>query len=160
MSRIRTLALGAALFVGTATVATAQAAQHSHDSTSRHGKMAGKAMKGDKAHGRKAGGQMMKGITLTDAQKTQMQAIRARYQPQHQAMREARQGQGRPDSTAMAGMRNLMQREHADMRAVLTPTQQSTFDTNVSQMRDRGQKARGQRGEGRRRQARAARRGA
>jgi Spy/CpxP family protein refolding chaperone len=42
-----------------------------------------------------------------------------------------------PDSSARAQRRELMQKETADIRAVLTPDQQKTFDKNLEDMRSR-----------------------
>lgn len=75
---------------------------------------------------------MMQGITLTAAQQAQVDSIVAKYQAQMPAMQP---GQGRPDSATMANRREQMMRRDQEIRAVLTPEQQRTFDTNVQNMR-------------------------
>ena len=76
------------------------------------------------------GGRMMsalfQGITLTDAQQHQVDSIRTSYRPQMQSA-----GQDR------SARRDLMQKETADFRSVLTSDQQSTFDKNIADMRSR-----------------------
>lgn len=108
---------------------------------------------------RGAGRAALRGITLTDAQRTQLRTIAERYRPQHEALRQQARaqwgaGQGangaaRPDSATRAAfrtrMRDLRQRQLADVRAVLTPAQQATFDRNVAELRTRA--ASHQRGE-------------
>jgi len=76
------------------------------------------------------GGRMMaalfQGITLSDAQQHQVDSIRTAYRPQ---MQSAGQDRG--------ARRDLMQKETADMRSVLTSDQQSAFDKNLADMRSR-----------------------
>ncbi len=69
---------------------------------------------------------LFQGITLSDAQQKQVDSIRAAYRPQ---MQSAGQDRG--------ARRDLMQKETADMRTVLTSDQQSTFDKNLADMRSR-----------------------
>jgi len=102
-------------------------------------------------------GPVMRDITLTDAQKAQLKAVNERYRPRYQALRdEARSkwqgrradGATRPDSAGRAAfraereafrgrMRELRQRQLADVRAILTPAQQASFDRNVAELRQR-----------------------
>jgi Spy/CpxP family protein refolding chaperone len=67
---------------------------------------------------------LFNGISLSDAQQKQIDSIRTSYQPQ---MQSAERGQ----------RREIMQKETADFRAVLTPDQQTTFDKNIADMRSR-----------------------
>jgi Spy/CpxP family protein refolding chaperone len=80
--------------------------------------------------GRGGGGRMMtalfNGITLTDAEQKQVDSIRAAYQPQ---MQSAGQDRG--------ARRDLMQKQTADFRSVLTSDQQTTFDKNLADLRSR-----------------------
>jgi Spy/CpxP family protein refolding chaperone len=84
---------------------------------------------------------LMNGITLTDSQKTQVQAIENKYaqqmQQSRQKMRDARQNGTPMDSASMAAMRDTMKKERDEIRAVLTPDQQSKFDDNVKSMMSR-----------------------
>ena len=74
---------------------------------------------------------LMQGITLTEKQQASVDSIESAYRSQMPPMQ---QGQ-RPDSATMAKMREVRQKEYADIRKVLTPDQQKTFDKNVEDMR-------------------------
>jgi len=124
MMKMRTVLIGVALTMGIATGAFAQG--------------------GGGGGGGRGGGMMarlMDGITLTDSQKTQVQAIEDKYAPQmqqsRQKMRDARQNGTPMDSASMAAMRDTMKKERDEIRAVLTPDQQSKFDDNVKSMMSR-----------------------
>lgn len=103
------------------------------------------AQAGGPPAGGRSGGMMqmlLKGITLSDSQQTQIQAIQAKYEPQlqslRQQMRDARQSGGQMDPSTMATMRETSQKERSEIRAVLTPDQQATFDENLKNMPRRG----------------------
>jgi len=124
MMKMRTVLIGVALTMGIATGAFAQG--------------------GGGGGGGRGGGMMarlMDGIMLTDSQKTQVQAIEDKYAPQmqqfRQKMRDARQNGTPMDSASMAAMRDTMKKERDEIRAVLTPDQQSKFDDNVKSMMSR-----------------------
>ena len=101
--------------------------------------------------GQGVGRAALRGITLTDAQRAQLRTVTERYRTQHQALREQARGLGRPGQAApgaarpdsavraafQARVRDLRQRQLADVRAVLTPAQQATFDRNVAGLRPR-----------------------
>jgi len=74
---------------------------------------------------------LMQGITLTDAQKASVdsiaQAARAQMPPTQQGTP--------PDSAARAKRMEVMQKQIAAVRTVLTPDQQKVFDKNVEDMR-------------------------
>jgi len=74
---------------------------------------------------------LMQGITLTDAQKASVdsigQAARAQMPPMQQGTP--------PDSAARAKRMEVMQKQIAAVRTVLTPDQQKVFDKNVEDMR-------------------------
>ena len=94
---------------------------------------------------------LLRGITLTDAEKAnlkhvdaqhaaQMKALREQYKPQNEAMRAARQ---RGDTAAMRAlwqknqgereqMRQLMLTQRNDVRGALSPANQAVFDANVA----------------------------
>ncbi|HKG95475.1 MAG TPA: Spy/CpxP family protein refolding chaperone [Gemmatimonadaceae bacterium] len=111
------------------------------------------------------GGALLKGITLTDAQKAQLKAQREKSEPQAKALREQfgtimrdeRAARERGDSAGVKAAREraqtlrtqmepLRQQQIASLRAVLTPEQQKQLDANLAQIKERGEK----RGEGRR----------
>jgi Spy/CpxP family protein refolding chaperone len=75
---------------------------------------------------------LFKGITLSDAQKSQIDSIRAKYRSSMDAMRKGNGG-GRDQ------MRQIMQSQWADMRNLLTADQQTIFDNNMKQMKERMQ---------------------
>ena len=85
---------------------------------------------------------LMRGITLSADQQQRIDAIRTRYRTQ---MEQARQNGGTPDRSAM---REMMQKQQDEVRAVLTPDQQAQFDKNVSDMRTQMQNGGGRRPNG------------
>jgi protein CpxP len=146
MSSVRTLALGALMIVGVAGVSAAQSATTPPTRAQRSGEM------------RRGGGRGGFGadLNLTDAQKAQIKTIRAKYQPQNEALRNqakpfmdaARAARQKGDTaTARAEMlkaRNVMQggqsyrtQENAEIRAILTPDQQAKWDASQKKMAER-----------------------
>jgi Spy/CpxP family protein refolding chaperone len=142
MMRIQSLALGAVMVFGLAVVAPAEA--------QRPGKGKGKRAQTAEASDRRAlMGGLLRGIDLTQAQQEQVGVIRERYEPRFKAVRdslrpelkEVRDARQSGDSTAL---RDAMQdvrdergqilaltiQQAADIRAVLTPEQQTKFDQN------------------------------
>lgn len=100
-----------------------------------------------------------RGIQLTDTEKANLKAVRARYQPQMKAMRDSmrpdfkalREARQKGDSAALKAFRSeaaaqreqsqaVMQKMNADMRAALTPEHQTQFDTNMERMKERAGK--------------------
>lgn len=96
---------------------------------------------------------MLRGVTLSDAEKAnlktvrenaakQAKALREQYKPQHDAMREARQ---RHDTAAVRAlvekaapereaMKRLAETQRADIRAALTTENQAKFDANLAEL--------------------------
>ena len=74
---------------------------------------------------------MFEGITLTDAQKAQVDSIHARHRADMQGL-DPRNNPGDREK-----MRQMMQAHMAEIRAVLNADQQVVFDRNVQQMRER-----------------------
>jgi Spy/CpxP family protein refolding chaperone len=144
----RILALGAVLSIGAVSVA----AQPPAGGTPR----ASRAAQEQRAARNPAAG-LLRGITLTDAQQTRVRELRQRFVEQRQQLmgdrpgrrpQAGRQARQRPDSATRAAwraereatrgrMQQLAERQAADLRAVLTPAQQSTFDRNLTAMRQR-----------------------
>ena len=171
MSTLRTLALGTLLVCGAAGVATAQSSTAPRARTDS----------GYNRRADRAGGQFRKGpggdrgfgrdLNLTEAQKTQIKAIRTKYQPQNQALRDrakpfmeaARTARQKGDS---AGFRSNMEKakqvmqsgqsihtqEQAEIRAILTADQQAKFDAHQKAASERrakgGKKGWGHKGPG------------
>ena len=76
---------------------------------------------------------LMQGITLTDAQKAQVDSIGQAYRAQMPAMTP-----GQPmDSAGRAKRMEVMQKQFAEVRQVLTADQQKVFDKNLEDMRAR-----------------------
>ena len=73
---------------------------------------------------------MFEGITLTAAQKAQVDSIHARHRTEMQGL-DPRNNPGDREK-----MRQIMQAHMAEIRAVLTPDQQVVFDRNMQQMRE------------------------
>jgi Spy/CpxP family protein refolding chaperone len=165
--RNKTIALGlvAALTFG---AAGAQAQAPQRDSArAKAGQQDGKGPRGERGmrgmRGERGGpdGFLLRGITLTDAQKQQVQQLRERERTAMQAQREsmrgtmeqAREARQRGDTAAaraqMRAMRTVMeaQRERhvASLRGILTADQRTQLDKNLAEVKQR-QAERGERG--------------
>ena len=164
-------AAGLALVVGAATATIAQAPAGNgqrpaaSDTTRRDGHPRGergeRGTRGERGGRRGPGGMLLRGITLPDAQRQQLQALRPARGAQDDATREqartlmdeARAARQRGDTAAAnarrtqlrAQMEQRRDREVAAMRNVLTAEQRRTFDANVAEMKQR-QQARGEKG--------------
>src|SRR3954469_5461056 len=146
----RSLALGAMMLVGVAGISAAQsttAPKATPDSGfHRRGPRRGGEMRGE----------FGRDLNLTDAQKTQIKAIRAKYKPQNDALRTqakpymeaARTARQKGDTVAfrtnmekarqvMQGGQSVRTQENAEIRAILTPAQQTKFDAREKAMADR-----------------------
>lgn len=73
---------------------------------------------------------LMQGITLTDAQKTSVDSIVTATRAQMPPMQQGTP----PDSATRAKRMEVMQKQMAAVRTVLTPDQQKVFDENVKNM--------------------------
>jgi Spy/CpxP family protein refolding chaperone len=150
MSTVRTLALGALMLVGVAGVSAAQST-----ATPRTRPDAGSLHRGARGGpgGREGFG---RDLNLTDAQKAQIKTIRQKYQPQNAALRTqakpfmdaARAARQKGDTAAarsnmekarqvMQGGQSIHTQEQADIRAILTPEQQTKFDAHQKASADR-----------------------
>ena len=148
---------------GILTVGTIAQAQSSTTQPQHQRRATGRELRGGR--GRAA---LLRGITLNDAEKTQMKAIRTKYAAEAKSLRESmrpamqdlRAARNKRDSAAVktawdraAGDRQklqaLRQRERTEFRAALTPEHQQVFDANVKaleQRRAEWKKGRGERG--------------
>ena len=168
MSRFHTIALGLALCAGAAVAAGAQTASASTKSdttavakhANRHQMRRGGMDRGDQM--------LFKGIDLSSAQRAQVDSIRSRYRSESKSLREqmgpatkenraARQSgdsakirEGRQNTSASRDkMMALRKQEIGEIRGVLTPQQQPTFDKNVTAVQHRMREGRGARRGGR-----------
>ena len=145
------MGLGLALVVGAAGAAAAQSTRPGNrpDATQSERGERGTRRRGPGG----PDGALLKGITLTDAQKTRLQELRKDNRAEMEktreqfgaVMKEAREARQRGDTaTARAKMEQVRaqmdkQREHqiASLRTVLTAEQQKQLDANVAQWKER-----------------------
>jgi Spy/CpxP family protein refolding chaperone len=137
MRRFMSVALIGLAVAGTSTVAAAQANGQGRVA-SREGIRAdsGRALgrRGPRSGARGA----LAGITLTDVQKASLKDIHKKYGEQMKTLRQQNPGKGAAQNVqARTQFQAIAQREQADIRAVLTPAQQTQYDANVARMRDR-----------------------
>jgi len=159
MIRTHIVVLGAAVALFAASEAIAQAPARP-DSAGRQGEMRrGQRPRGERGMrmGREGMRGLLRGIELTQAQRDQVKTINEKYRAEFQTLRESlepdmkavRDARQRGDTAAAraawdrnsAGrekMQALMAKQRAELRGVLTPEQQKTFDANVQQVRERG----------------------
>jgi Spy/CpxP family protein refolding chaperone len=99
---------------------------------------------------------LLRGITLSDAEKANLQSVHAKYASQTQALRtqmrtesaNIRAARQRGDTAALRSLRateisqrqSLMQTEQNDLRNALSPANQAKFDSNVQSMQARAAK--------------------
>ena len=126
MKVIRIATLAIALCAGMTSIAAAQ------------GQPEPKEGQGEMRRGGGMGGMLLKDITLTDAQKGQIKTIREKYVPKQLELRKAVQATGGPpDEATRAKMMELQSQQSAEIRAILTPDQQKTFDHNLHEMKEK-----------------------
>jgi protein CpxP len=132
MKVIRIATLAIALCAGMTSVAAAQ------------GQPENQQGQGEMRRGGGMGGMLLKDITLTDAQKDQIKTIREKYVPKQLELRKAVQATGGPpDEATRAKMMELQTQQSAEIRAVLTPDQQKTFDHNLHELKERMDRSKG-----------------
>ena len=120
MKGIRIALLGIAILLGSTTAARAQVVRGTIP---------------DQA-GRGRGAMQMNGIELTEAQKSKLDEIQRKYQPQMTALRDEMNGGGdRQELFKKVGA--LRERSAAEIRAILTPDQQAVFDKNIAEQKAR-----------------------
>ena len=146
-TRVYGIAIAAILSVGT--LAQAQSATTQPEQQRQRREMG----RGERGPGR---GGLLRGITLSDAEKTRVKAIHAKYQTEAKslraslrpAMQEMRAARQKRDSAAVkaaweksAGDRQKLQalaeRQRSEIRAALTPEHQQVFDANAKQFEQR-----------------------
>jgi Spy/CpxP family protein refolding chaperone len=126
MKAIRIATLAIALCAGMTSVAAAQ------------GQPEPKEGQSEMRRGGGMGGMLLKDITLTDAQKEQIKTIREKHVPKLMELRKAVQATGSPpDEATRATMMKIQNEQSAEIRAILTPDQQKTFDHNLHEMKER-----------------------
>ena len=149
MLKFKTAAVSAAAVIGLAVLAGAQvpakpdSAHRGMGRGERHGEMGMRrgGMRGERGGFGRGEGRLMKDLNLTDAQKTKIKAIHAKYQPQFKALRDQgktqfesmRSARQKGDTSAAARQRFQQQREQAEVRAVLTADQRAKWDAAAKQ---------------------------
>jgi Spy/CpxP family protein refolding chaperone len=144
------------MLVGAAGVSAAQSTTvpktHADSGSYRRGPRAGGEYRGQRGPGR----EFLADLNLTDAQKTQIKAIRQKYQPQNEALRNqakpfmeaARAARQKGDTVAfrtnmekarqvMQGGQSVRTQETAEIRNVLTPDQRAKFDAKQKEFAER-----------------------
>ena len=133
--RVNWMALAGALVLGAACAQKPATAQ-----TTTPSPQVSTQQDGGERMGRRGGDRaqmLFNGITLTADQQSQVHTIRER----HRTEMEALHPRDNPDDRTK--MMQNMQTMIAEIRAVLTPDQQTQFDKNVADMRQRMQERRG-----------------
>ena len=126
MKVIRIATLASALCAGMTSVAVAQGQPETQQG------------QGEMRRGGGMGGMLLKDITLTDAQKDQVKTIREKYVPKQLELRKSVQATGGPpDEATRAKMTELQTQQSAEIRAILTPDQQKTFDHNLHELKEK-----------------------
>ena len=74
---------------------------------------------------------LMEGITLTEAQQAKLDAIAAKYRAERQKLMPNGMQGGPPDDATRAKMGEMMEKQSAEVRAILTVDQQKLFDANL-----------------------------
>jgi periplasmic protein CpxP/Spy len=154
ISRLNTLALGLGLALSIAGSHVA-GAQQPDSSRARAGQQdrRGPGARGDRGDRRGGEGFLLRGITLTDAQKTQVQTLREQDRAQMESRRDQFQKEReevkalrqKGDTAAirarMTARRAQMDQERdrraATVRNILTAEQRVTFDKNVAEAKQR-----------------------
>jgi Spy/CpxP family protein refolding chaperone len=137
MKVFRIAALGVALLAGSTAIAGAQNAAPPAPT-----------QQGGPGGGRGGFNRTLNGIELTDAQKTKVAEIQAKYQPEMQTIRESMQGGG-DRAEAFTKMQALRDKMSPEIRGVLTPAQQAIYDKNLAEQKARMEQMRQGRGPGR-----------
>ncbi len=123
MSWIKLAVAGIALCAG-ASVAGAQGAPS--------GAPQGGAPQGERqGRGGRGMSMLMEGITLTDAQKSKLDSISAKYRAERQKLMPNGMQGGPPDDATRAKMGEMMNKQNSEIRGILTADQQKVFDANV-----------------------------
>ena len=153
MSFIRSVSLAAALAVGVASAVAAQPPAAPRSPAPRADARPGRGTARPPRPPRQRAGQaLLRGITLSDTQRGQVQAIHRKYGREMAALRAPltaeRRGQARGDSAGRAAMRQRMQTDSArrGMRAQMRPDSaaRETMRRQLAEVRDRSRALREQ----------------
>lgn len=151
MFKIRSMVVALLVVAGAAGVAEAQARDGSARERAR-----GEGKRGKGQMGQRGMRGLLRGIELSQAERTQVEAVGQRYRAQFQSIREsmqpdlkaARDARQRGDTAAAraafartaderARLQTLMERMQGDVRTALAPEHRARFDANVTRMKER-----------------------
>jgi hypothetical protein len=151
MSKIRSMVVGLLVVMAMASVAEAQAPQGDRGQRQR-----GEGRGGKDEFGARGMRGLLRGIDLSETEKTSLQAVAQKYGSQFQSIRQsmkpdvdaARAARQRGDTAAAraafgrtaderAQLAALTDRMHADARAALAPAHRAQFDANVVRLKER-----------------------
>lgn len=83
---------------------------------------------------------LLEGVSLTDAQQSKVDSIQNVYRAERQKMMPNGMAGGPPDDATRAKMMDMMMdmmnKQSADIRGVLTADQQKVFDANVEKRKE------------------------
>jgi hypothetical protein len=82
--------------------------------------------------------QLLNGIRLTKAERTQVNAVEKKYRKELTDLRKSRDSAmkaGRVDPQVPAQVQAIADRERDELRGLLTPAQQTTFDKNAGKLK-------------------------
>lgn len=134
MSWIKLAVAGLALCAG-ASVASAQGAPAGAPQGAPQGGAQGRSGRGMQM--------LFEGITLTAAQQTQVDSITAKYRAERQKLMPNGMQGGPPDDATRAKMGEMMNKQSAEIRAILSADQQKLFDANVEKRKQMMQQRQG-----------------
>jgi Spy/CpxP family protein refolding chaperone len=86
---------------------------------------------------------LMEGITLTDAQQLKVDSISGKYRAERQKLMPNGMQGGPPDDATRAKIGEMMNKQTAEIRAILTADQQKLFDANVEKRKQMMQQRQG-----------------
>jgi Spy/CpxP family protein refolding chaperone len=129
MNHIRSALAAGLLVFGAAAVASAQ--QGTPAPVPQAQAQGGQHAKGEWG-GRRRGGALLKGISLSAAEKANLKGVHQKYAAQMKALRAQPQSDARREQ-----MKQLMTAERNDTLGALAPENRAKFDANITQMEQR-----------------------
>jgi len=132
MKNIRSALAAGLLVIGGAAVASAQQTQSPAPRQQAHAQRS--------AHRRGMGGQFLRGIQLSAAEKANIKAVHQKYAAQMKTLRAQHQQGQQPTDAERTQMRQLMTAQRNDLRGALSPENQAKFDANIAKVKVRAEK--------------------
>jgi hypothetical protein len=86
------------------------------------------------------------GLQLNDNEKAAVKTISDKYRAEYQKVREANKDTPRgQNAQAMAQLKDIAEREQAELRGALTAEHQAQFDANIAKRKERAEKGKADR---------------